>query len=189
MGLGALVFLPATLLTEPEKMDDLVRYYLQTRPMGWWGPVHREAERRGLIRGGGESRVGPRPFIKRSWTADEAEAWTREDWIVIGLSPLVMASFMLGVASLLLLQPSGVWLTAGALLGSGLIYWVIDPKLRAVSADYEVKQAAYLEDLERGVRWDESRRDPGDGSTPGRIGESKEWVESPREPPEAGREI
>jgi hypothetical protein len=139
-------------------MDHLVRYYLQTRPLGWWGPVHREAVRRGLIVDSGRRGAGgARPLIKRTWSAAEAEEWTREDWIVIALSPLVMACFMVGVASLLLLQPGGILMTLGALLGSGVIYWVIDPKLRAVSAEYEMKQAAYLEDLERGVRWEESK--------------------------------
>jgi Na+/proline symporter len=175
MGLGALVFLPATLLTRPEEMDHLVRYYLQTRPIGWWGPVHAEAVRRGLIEGAGVARAeamagsasargagedmgrsaASRPLIQRRWTAAEAEEWTREDWIVIALSPLVMAGFMLGVALLLLLQPGGILLTVGALAGTGVMYWVIDPKLRAVSAEYEQRQARYLEELERGVRWEE----------------------------------
>jgi hypothetical protein len=47
-------------------------------------------------------------------------------------------------------------MTLGAVVGTGLIYWIIDPKLRAVSAEYEQRQAAYLEDLERGVRWEEA---------------------------------
>jgi hypothetical protein len=153
MALGALVFFPATLLTKPEDMDHLIRYYLQTRPLGWWGPVRREAMKRGLI-GEEPERIGSRPFIKRTWTASEAEEWTREDWIAIALSPLVMAAFMLGVAALLLLQSWGLTLTAAAVVGTGFIYWVIDPKLKAISAEYEMKQAAYLEDLERGVRWE-----------------------------------
>ncbi|MGW8267186.1 MAG: sodium:solute symporter family transporter [Longimicrobiales bacterium] len=189
MALGALVFLPTTLMTEPEEMDHLVRYYLQTRPLGWWGPVHREAVRRGLILeaghenaghgttgNGGAETMGPgmagsaggpkggsamagstrRPLVKRTWTAAEAEEWTREDWMVIALSPVVMAFFMIGVAALLLLRPGGILMTGGAVLGSGLIYWIIDPKLRAVSAEYEQRQARYLEDLERGVRWEPS---------------------------------
>jgi Na+/proline symporter len=181
MALGALVFLPTTLLTKPEEMDHLIRYYLQTRPLGWWGPVHREAVRRGLIAErepgaalgvSGETGTPPgvegslsgathatsrrRPLIKRTWTAAEAEEWTREDWMVIVLSPLVMAFFMIGVASLLLLRPGGIMMTLGAVVGTGLIYWIIDPKLRAVSAEYEQRQAAYLEDLERGVRWEEA---------------------------------
>lgn len=76
--------------------------------------------------------------------------------MVIVLSPLVMAFFMIGVASLLLLRPGGIMMTLGAVVGTGLIYWIIDPKLRAVSAEYEQRQAAYLEDLERGVRWEEA---------------------------------
>lgn len=198
MALGAVVFFPVTFLTKPEEMDHLIRYYLQTRPIGWWGPVHREAVRRGLIReewdhgpeseseepkesegmepagfggigpdeltgrdkqGWAPTRPSARPFIKRSWTAAEAEEWTREDWFVIVLSPLVMAAFMIGVASLLLLQPFGITLTALAVLGTFLIYWIIDPKLRAISAEYEVRQAAYLEDLERGLRWEGSPLD------------------------------
>lgn len=49
LGLGILVFLPVTLLTKPENMDHLVKFYVMARPIGWWGPVRREAERRGLL--------------------------------------------------------------------------------------------------------------------------------------------
>ncbi|MBD3178510.1 MAG: sodium:solute symporter [Candidatus Latescibacteria bacterium] len=49
MALGALVFIPVTLLTRPEDMDKLVKFYVMSRPVGWWGPVRREAERRGLL--------------------------------------------------------------------------------------------------------------------------------------------
>ena len=45
----ATVFIPVTLLTKPDDMDHLVRYYAQSRPVGWWGPVRAEAMRRGLI--------------------------------------------------------------------------------------------------------------------------------------------
>jgi SSS family solute:Na+ symporter len=50
MILGAVIYLPVTLLTPPDEMDHLVRYYVMSRPIGWWGPVRREAERRGLLR-------------------------------------------------------------------------------------------------------------------------------------------
>jgi len=46
---GALIYLPVTFLTRPDDMNGLVKYYIRCRPIGWWGPVHREAVRRGLI--------------------------------------------------------------------------------------------------------------------------------------------
>jgi SSS family solute:Na+ symporter len=49
MLLGAIVFIPVTFLTKPEDMDRLVKFYVMSRPIGWWGPVRREAERRGLL--------------------------------------------------------------------------------------------------------------------------------------------
>jgi len=157
MVLGAVVFVPATLLTAPEGMDRLVRYYVMTRPLGWWGPVHREAVRRGLI---AEERAqpasaGPRPLIRRRWTAEQADRWSREDWIAIVLSPMVFACLLIGVTQLVLLEISGVWLILAAVVGTGVIYWVIDPKLRAVSAEYEADQARYLDQLERSMRWEE----------------------------------
>jgi Na+/proline symporter len=157
LALGAIVFIPVTLLTKPEKMEKLVRYYVMTRPIGAWGPVHREAVRRGLISDAEEAPEERRPLIRRSWTPAQAEDWTREDWIAVILSPLVFAALMIGVTKLLLLQPGGLLLLAGAVLGTGLIYWVIDPKLRAVSAEYENQQARYVAELERRLRWQEEK--------------------------------
>jgi Na+/proline symporter len=51
MILTALVYFPVAFLTKPDDMDRLVRYYVMSRPLGFWGPVRREAERRGLIPG------------------------------------------------------------------------------------------------------------------------------------------
>lgn len=49
MALVACVYIPVTFLTRPDDMDRLVKVYVQTRPIGFWGPVRREAERRGLL--------------------------------------------------------------------------------------------------------------------------------------------
>jgi hypothetical protein len=156
MALGAVVFLPATLLTPAEPLDRLVRYYVMTRPLGWWGPVHREAVRRGLIETSPTvaDRPARRPLIRRTWTAQEAQEWTREDWIAIVLSPAVFAGLLFGLTKLLLLQWSGLWMLLGAVVGALTIYWVIDPKLRAVSVEYEARQGRYLQDLERRLKWE-----------------------------------
>jgi len=49
MVLGALIYIPITFLTKPEDMDRMVKYYVMSRPLGWWKPVRLEAERRGLL--------------------------------------------------------------------------------------------------------------------------------------------
>ncbi len=158
MALGALIFVPVTLATRAEDMDKLVRYYVMTRPIGWWGPVHREAVRRGLITETAPiADEGPRPLIRRTWTAEQADAWTREDWLVVVLSPLVMAGLMLGVTKSLLLQSGGVLILLSAVTGMFLIYWIIDPKLRAVSREYENQQAGYVAELEQRLRWQEAK--------------------------------
>lgn len=49
MALGAFIYIPITFLTKPENMDRLVKFYVMSRPVGWWGPVKREAIKRGLL--------------------------------------------------------------------------------------------------------------------------------------------
>jgi Na+/proline symporter len=51
LALGLFVYMPVTFLTPPDDLDHLVRYYVQSRPIGFWGPIRKEAEARGLIRG------------------------------------------------------------------------------------------------------------------------------------------
>ncbi len=49
MFLTALVYIPVTLLTKPEDMRHLAKYYVMTRPIGWWKPVEKEARKMGLL--------------------------------------------------------------------------------------------------------------------------------------------
>ncbi len=162
MALGAAVFLPVTLMTPPEPMNHLIRYYAMTRPIGFWKPVRMEAIRQGALVPGKPDAAGadPRPLLRRTWTPEEAQEWTREDWLAIILSPVVYGFVMVGVARLLLGVVGGLALTMGGISLAVLVYWIIDPKLRAVSEDFEARQAAYLSDLERGVRWQWSSEKP-----------------------------
>ena len=83
MALGALIFVPVTLATRPEKMDRLVRYYVMTRPLGWWGPVHREAVKRGLITDGFFSRTRNPNYLGEiiEWVGWALATWSLPGWI------------------------------------------------------------------------------------------------------------
>jgi Na+/proline symporter len=151
MGLGALVYVPVTFLTPPEDMEKLVKYYVMSRPIGWWGPVRAEAEKRGLI---ARRDVRRTSFIKRDWTAEEADEWTREDWLTIVVSPLAYMALMVGAALALLKVWWGLALFIAGLALTGIMYWIIDPKLKAVSAEYETKQKEHLEHLDNVLKWE-----------------------------------
>lgn len=94
-------------------------------------------------------------LIKREWKPEEADRWTKEDWIAIVISPFAYATLMVGLAlSLLLLKKGFVIFGIGVIL-TVFLHWIIDPKLRAISEDYERKQREYLERLEKIVKWEE----------------------------------
>jgi len=94
-------------------------------------------------------------WIKRKWTAEQADRWTKEDYITFILSPLIYFLLAIGVAFCLLLLWYG-WI----ILGVSVVLFVvmvriIDPKLKAISEDYEEKQKQYLEELEKIARWED----------------------------------
>ena len=93
------------------------------------------------------------PFIRRNWTATEADEWTKEDWITIILSPLSYFLLTIGVAMSLLLNWYGYLILAVGIVLAAVMHWIIDPKLKAISTEYEKKQQDYLHDLEASVRW------------------------------------
>ncbi len=92
-------------------------------------------------------------MIRRKWSADEADEWTKEDWIAIVLSPLCYVLITIGAALSILLQMSGYIMLAIGIVMTVFLHLVIDPKLRAISKEYETKQQGYLHELEAKVRW------------------------------------
>lgn len=151
--LVALIYLPVCLLTRPDDMDHLVRYYVQARPPGFWGPVRREAIRRGLVPD--VERLTDRRLLRREWTPEEADLWTAHDAVAALLSAVCYVLVALGVASVLLLRPWGFAALAGAVVCGWLMFRIIDPKLRALSLAFEGSQGRYLADLDRRTRWQE----------------------------------
>jgi hypothetical protein len=49
---------------------------------------------------------------------------------------------------------SGVLLLGAGILLTVAMHRIIDPKLKAISAEYEKKQKAYLEELDKIIRWE-----------------------------------
>jgi len=95
-------------------------------------------------------------FIKRKWTAKEADEWRKEDWIAIIISPICYGALMIGTALSLLLLTVGFIILGAGLVLTALMYWVINPKLSQISKDYEKKQKHYIDELEKKANWEES---------------------------------
>ncbi len=95
-------------------------------------------------------------LIRRKWTPAAADEWAREDWITIVLSPLAYIGLAVGVALSCLLLTTGFVVLGISVVLIVLMHWVIDPKLKTISEEYEKKQKSYLEQLERSVRWEET---------------------------------
>ena len=94
-------------------------------------------------------------WIKREWTAAEADRWSKEDYVAFVISPLIYVLLALGVMFSLLLKWYGWVLLGTSLVLLVVLIKVIDPKLKAISLDYEEKQKEYLEELDRISRWEE----------------------------------
>jgi hypothetical protein len=152
--LVGLVYVPVCFLTKPDDLDHLVRYYVQARPAGFWGPVRREAVRRGLIPDKGtHHRLG---LFSREWTPDAADEWTKHDVAAAALSSVCYLLVAIGVAGALLLETWGLICLLGSIVCAWLMFRIIDPKLKALSVAFEKSQAAYLERVDRATRWEAS---------------------------------
>ena len=93
--------------------------------------------------------------MRRKWTPQEADEWTREDYWALVFSSLAYILIMVGTGLLLLLPLWGALATLAGLVAAGVMYWIIDPKLRTISTEYEARQKQYLSDLERTMKWEE----------------------------------
>ena len=93
-------------------------------------------------------------LLRRDWTAHDADRWTRHDLLACIFSVLAFVLVTVGVAGTLLLQTWGFITLGLSVVFTWLAFKVIDPKLRALSRNFEDRQADYLDAVERRNRWE-----------------------------------
>ncbi len=94
-------------------------------------------------------------LIKRNWTPAEADEWTKEDLYACIFAVLSYILLTIGTALSFLLLPVGFIILASGIAACLIMFWIINPKLKVISADYERKQKEYLIQLEKSVKWEE----------------------------------
>lgn len=95
-------------------------------------------------------------LFKKDWTAAEADEWTMHDFWASLLGVLAYILVTVGIIGAFLLQPWGFAAVAMALVLGLVMFFIIDPKLKAMSRAFEEKQADYLGKLEQSNRWEET---------------------------------
>lgn len=95
-------------------------------------------------------------IIKRKWKPEEADLWTKEDAIAIIISPIAYALLMIGLALSCFLLIEGFIILGLGIISTWFLHWVIDPKLKAISQEYEKKQKDFLKHLDKIIKWREN---------------------------------
>jgi hypothetical protein len=93
-------------------------------------------------------------LFRQAWTAIEAEEWTAHDAWAAVFSILAYFLVGIGVAGTLLLQAWGFVTLAAGIACVVVMLRIIDPKLRAISTEFETREAGYLRQLDRMTRWE-----------------------------------
>ncbi|MCP4226323.1 MAG: hypothetical protein GY773_23550, partial [Actinomycetia bacterium] len=145
--LVGIVYFPVCFLTKPDDMDHLVDYYVQARPAGFWGPVKKEAIRRGLVPATESHKA--HGLFEKNWTPEEADMWTSHDVVAAVLSSACYILVAIGVAGTLMFRPWGYACLLGSMICGGLMFRIIDPKLKAMSVAFEQNQEEYLARMNR----------------------------------------
>lgn len=91
--------------------------------------------------------------MRRNWCESDADQWTREDIVAAAFSFLSYFTAAVGIPLLILQRIEGYVLCAVAVILAILLFFIITPKLNAVSASYEEKQREYIKRIEEEQRW------------------------------------
>ena len=87
-------------------------------------------------------------FIRREWTSADADDWHKEDWLAIIFSTVSYIALVIGTSLSFLTITVGFVILALGIVSAGIMMWIIDPKLRKISSEYEKKQKDYLRQLD-----------------------------------------
>jgi len=98
-------------------------------------------------------------LFRKEWTAAEADEWTSHDFWASLLGVLAYILITVGIIGAFLLQLWGFAAVALALVLGLVMFFIIDPKLKAMSKAFEKKQDGYLGKLEQSNRWEDSDGD------------------------------
>ncbi len=93
-------------------------------------------------------------FVRREWSAADADDWHKEDWLAILFSTVSYITLLIGTALSFLAMPIGYLILGIGIVSGVIMMWIIDPKLKRISKDYEKKQKDYLRQLEEIQKWE-----------------------------------
>ena len=94
-------------------------------------------------------------LFRQHWTPSDADEWTIHDLIASVLSAASYILVGVGVAGALLLQVWGFIASAVGIVSIVLMYFIIDPKLKALSEAFAERQQEFLEHIDKTTRWEE----------------------------------
>ena len=92
-------------------------------------------------------------FVRREWSAADADDWHKEDWLAILFSTVSYITLLIGTALSFLAMPIGYLILGIGIVSGVIMMWIIDPKLKRISHEYEKRQKDYLRQLEEIQKW------------------------------------
>jgi len=92
-------------------------------------------------------------MIKREWSEEDCDEWTKEDYLAGAFSVISYFAWALAIYWAMMLEPIGFALLAVAAVSTFLTFYIIDPKLKAQSEVFEKRQLHYLKLLHDSQRW------------------------------------
>ncbi len=94
-------------------------------------------------------------LFQKDWTPAHADEWTVHDLLASTFAALSYILIAVGVGGALLLRPWGFIATIAGVVCMVLMYFIIDPKLKAMSKAFAERQDEFIEHVEKTTRWEE----------------------------------